>query len=73
MPVAGARDEEYAHNNPNYDTTMDLFVASINKIIKINGGKYMRELMNLPLERLKYSPEHLLIVVKSIQVRQKIF
>ena len=49
VPFAGARNEGNKQNNPDYDTTMGLYVANIDKNDKIHGGQYTRQLMNLTL------------------------
>ena len=56
---AGAIDKGDSHKTSDYDTTMNLYVANIYKMIKIHGGPSTRQFMNLNLESLNYLLEHI--------------
>ena len=68
-----ARDEKNTQKTSEYDTTMDLDVANIDKMRIIHGGPYLRQFMKVTLSVLNYSPKNLSVYVKSIQMSHKTF
>ena len=67
------RDDGNTQKTPEYVRTMDLNVKNIDKMIRIHGGPYTRQLMNLILERLNYFLKTFSVTVKNIQMNHKTF
>ena len=58
------RDDGNTQKTPEYVMTMDLDVKNIDKMIRIHGGPYTRQLMNLVLDGLEYFLKSFLCTVK---------
>ena len=71
MPDAGAGDDENTDKTPEYFKNMDIYVENIDKMIRVHGGNFTRQLINLILERLKYFLKRLLRYLRSIQMSRK--
>ena len=67
----GARYEGNTQKTSDYNTTIDLDVENIDKMIRIHRGTSTMQLMKITLERLNYFPENLSIFVKIIQMSHK--
>ena len=50
---AGTRGKGNTHNNSDCDTTMDLVFSDIDKMIRMHGEPYVRQLTNITLEEAK--------------------